>query len=399
MKDAKLSATCIDTLVVFESLKKGEVLTALKALLLETALDKKVQKYSEFISALYKCGYDFSEYLLSEAVKDENKYTLLRAKDAEIPFVLGECVKGELTVLQMLSDINCRDLAAYIGFNGYLPPFLSQKIDFAAEYEKRINNVKYTGYGIYADNIMFRLDNGEITPVISPDTRGIDRLVRYENERQKLIDNTVDLVEGRHAANVLLYGDAGTGKSSTVKAVVNMLADRGLRLIEIRKNELSKLGGVMEKLRDNPLKFIIFIDDLSFNEPDDNFGTLKTVLEGSTQVKADNTAIYATSNRRHIVKESFADRDGDDVHRNDTMQELNSLSARFGLSILFARPSKAVYLEIVNELCKIKGITVDKNLEREADAFSLQKGGYTPRAAEQFVAQLRVNNTREEENC
>lgn len=178
-----------------------------------------------------------------------------------------------------------------------------------------------------------------------------------------------------------------------------MLSDKGLRLIEIRKNELDKLGGVLERIRDNPLKFIIFIDDLSFNAPDDNFGILKSVLEGSTSVKADNTVIYATSNRRHLVKENFSDRDGGEVHRNDSMQELNSLSARFGLTILFARPSKAIYLEIVSELCKMRGISFNEELERQADAFSLQKGGYTPRAAEQFVNQLNIINTREEENA
>lgn len=399
LKDAEKTATSIDTLVVFESLKHGEVLTCLKTLLKEKSQERKVERYAEFVSALYKSGYDFSEYLLNAAVKDENIYTLLRAKSEEIPPVLSACVKGELTVLQMLSDINCRDLVTFIGFNGYLPPFLSEKIDFAAEYERRMQKIKFTGYGIYADNVMFRLQGGEIVPVASPDKRGIDRLVRYEGERQRLIDNTVNLIENRHAANVLLYGDAGTGKSSTVKAVVNMLSDKGLRLIEIRKNELDKLGGVLERIRDNPLKFIIFIDDLSFNAPDDNFGILKSVLEGSTSVKADNTVIYATSNRRHLVKENFSDRDGGEVHRNDSMQELNSLSARFGLTILFARPSKAIYLEIVSELCKMRGISFNEELERQADAFSLQKGGYTPRAAEQFVNQLNIINTREEENA
>ena len=145
----------------------------------------------------------------------------------------------------------------------------------------------------------------------------------------------------------------------------------------------------METLRENPLKFIIFVDDLSFRKDDDNFATLKAILEGSASVKAPNTVIYATSNRRHLIQESFSDREGDDVHRNDTIQETMSLSSRFGLTILFNRPAKPEYLAIVHALADAKGIQMDdRELETQAAAFAIRKGGATPRAAEQFTDSL-----------
>ena len=190
----------------------------------------------------------------------------------------------------------------------------------------------------------------------------------------------------RAAANVLLYGDAGTGKSSTVKAVANMFYDQGVRLIELRKDQLASLPYIMGRIYENPLKFIIFIDDLSFNKNDDNFSMLKAALEGSASVKASNSVIYATSNRRHIVKETFDDREGGDVHRNDTMQEKLSLSDRFGLSILFAKPTKQLYLEIVHRLAERYGIEIDgEELDIKAEEFALRRGNRSPRCAEQFI--------------
>ena len=201
--------------------------------------------------------------------------------------------------------------------------------------------------------------------------------------------NTRAFIDGRPAANVLLCGDAGAGKSSTVKAVANAFFDEGVRLIELRKDQLRYLPEVMGKISGNPLKFIIFIDDLSFNQNDDNFNMLKAALEGSASAMADNAVIYATSNRRHIIKESFSDREGDDVHRNDTLQELLSLSERFGLTVLFSKPNKALYLEIVKELAKRFEIKInEKELEIQAEAFALRKGNRSVRCAEQFIKSL-----------
>jgi predicted AAA+ superfamily ATPase len=232
-------------------------------------------------------------------------------------------------------------------------------------------------------------DDGTLEPITSADRISLDRFVGYKEERQKVLGNTEAFLSGRPAANILLYGDAGTGKSSTVKAIVNEYFDRGLRLIELRKDQLHALPYVMGKISENPLKFIIFIDDLSFNQNDDNFSMLKAALEGSASAKAKNAIIYATSNRRHIIKEVFSDRDGDDVHRNDTMQENLSLSERFGLTVLFAKPDKKLYTEIVKELAARSHIEMDENeLIIKAEAFALRRGNRSARCAEQFIDSL-----------
>ena len=224
---------------------------------------------------------------------------------------------------------------------------------------------------------------------MSADKVGLDTFIGYENEREQILQNTRSFLSGRACANALLCGDAGTGKSSTVKAVANAFYKEGLSLIELRKDQLKYLPLVMAKISGNPLKFIVFIDDLAFNRSDDNFSMLKASLEGSASAKAENAVIYATSNRRHIIKESFSDRDGDDVHRNDTMQETLSLSDRFGLVVLFQKPNKALYLDIVKELAKKHGVQMaESDLEIKAEAFALKRGSRSARCAEQFIDSL-----------
>lgn len=226
-------------------------------------------------------------------------------------------------------------------------------------------------------------------PILHPDPIEIGSLVGYERERGLVVENTAALAAGLPAANVLLCGDAGTGKSSTVKAVANRFFPQGVRLLELRKEQLRLLPGVMDELSGNPLKFILFLDDLSFQRNDDSFGELKAILEGTAAAKAPNVAIYATSNRRHLVRETFSERDGDDVHRQDTLQEIASLSERFGLSVLFGRPDKALYLTIVQSLALRAGIPAPPDgFAAEAEAFALRKGGRSARAAEQFVQSL-----------
>lgn len=390
LNDVSSAAAMLDSIVVFRNVAENSVLAALNFFLNEEgSVRDKVRKYSDFVYELFKHDYNFSKYLLDAAAEDENEYVLLRSKGLKIPTALQRCVDGELTVFQTLSDITAENLMALTGYSGYLPAFESLQQDFSAEYEKRIAEIGSIGYGIYARNTMFRVQDGVVVPVKSPDKTDIASLIGYEDQRAQLIENTAALLAGKPAANTLLCGDAGTGKSSSVKAVANMFAPKGVRLIEMRKEQLREIPAVMEHLKDNPLKFIIFIDDLSFNKNDDNFSALKAILEGSASVKAPNTVIYATSNRRHLVKESFSDREGDDVHRIDTMQELLSLSERFGLTILFTKPSKNLYLDIIHGLCRIKGVEMDtEELDTKACAFALRKGGFTPRAAEQFTDSL-----------
>ena len=248
------------------------------------------------------------------------------------------------------------------------------------------------GYGMFARHHVFMLsDEGRLTPVRHPDGQRLADLPGYEREREKIIANTKALLAGLPTNNVLLYGDAGTGKSSAVKAIVNEYAPEGLRLVEVKKNQLYLLPDLMDKLAANPLKFILFIDDLSFAANDDNFAALKAILEGSAGGRADNIAVYATSNRRHLVKETLSDRAGDDLHEADTRQELMSLSARFGLIVTFQRPDKALYSQILLELAKQYQLPIPSDqLITRGEAFAIRAGGRSPRAARQFIEQCRA---------
>lgn len=389
LESIPMAAARLASIVVFRGVKNAPVLRALRAFFeCEGDESERVEKYADFVDALFKSGFNLSRYLLDAAAEDENQYVVLRARGEPIPRPLRECVDGELGVFQEISDLTARDFHTLIGFEGYLPSFESERINFKKEFEERLSKISTTGYGIFARHTMFRVDGGDIVPVNTPDRVTVDGLVGYERERGLLIDNTRALLRGLPAANALLIGDAGTGKSSTVKAVTNLLAPEGLRLIELKKAELCHIPAIMERLRDNPLKFILFIDDLSFEKNDDSFSAVKAILEGSVSVKAPNTVIYATSNRRHLVKESFSDRDGDDMHINDTIQDTVALSDRFGLTILFTKPPKALYLRIVHGLARAKGIGETEDLDTRACAFALRRGGMSPRAAEQFTDSL-----------
>ncbi len=384
----------LDSVVVFRRVTEGPVLQAFRRIAEEDG-SKATRACADFVTELFRTHENFSDYLLDAVAEDENRYVNLRAKGEPVPAPLEECVKAELQLFQQLSDLSAEELHIYVHKadvlrrTGFLPGFLTTKRDFPAAYEERIAQIDRTGYGMYAHHTMFRLEGTEIVPIASPDTLRFKDLYGYEREKELLLANTRALLDGKPAANTLLYGAAGTGKSSSVKAITNELAGEGLRLLELKKSQLHDIPVIMEELRNNPLKFIIFVDDLSFKKDDDNFATLKAILEGSASVKAPNTVIYATSNRRHLIQESFADREGDDIHRNDTIQETMSLSSRFGLTILFNKPTKAEYLSIVRSLAEAKGIRMDPaELEREASAFAIRKGGATPRAAEQFTNAL-----------
>ncbi len=347
-----------------------------------------MRAYGAFVSEIFENGGSLPEYVSKLIFEDENVYIKSRAARKKIIEPLKIAVAHELSVFERFAALTPDDF----NLSGikYMTPFGVGKADIARKYEARIRGIRRYGYGIFSSSPMFRLsDDCVIEAISSADKTSVDKFVGYAEERGKVIANTLAFVENRPAANALLCGDAGTGKSSTVKAVANSFFSRGVRLIELRKDQLKYLPYVMGEIRDNPLKFIIFIDDLSFNNNDDNFSMLKAALEGSASAKAENAVIYATSNRRHIVKETFGDRDGDDVHINDTMQEILSLSERFGLVVLFQKPNKNLYLEIVHELAARSGIMMPKEeLDIKAEAFALRKGNRSARCAEQFIESL-----------
>lgn len=379
---------------VFRNLLHDQVVSRLLKFLAcrETAsVSNAVSAYAEFVSALFQSQeQNLSRYICGIINNDENIYVREIGCGNAVSPVIEACVSAELEVLQKIADLTRDTLCADIGWQGFLPNFETEKIDIADIYQHRVKNIGKYGYGIYARYHMFWIDgSNRILPVRNPDSTLLSDLADYKREQKIILDNTCALLNGKNAANVLLTGDAGTGKSSTVKAVVNELYKEGLRIIEVRKEQLREIPAILDELSTNPLKFILFIDDLSFQKDDDNFSALKAILEGSVSAKSHNVVIYATSNRRHLVKEKFSDREGDDIHRNDTMQEIISLSERFGLQVTFSRPDKKTYLDIVHHLADQKGISYNaEQLDAAAERFVLHRGARSARAAKQFVDSL-----------
>ncbi len=264
----------------------------------------------------------------------------------------------------------------------------------------RIVTLFYKQYGVgkFGLNKAFRVvhsENGsvELAPITHTSDVTFEHLIGYELQKQQLIDNTEAFVKGKKANNCLLFGDSGTGKSTCIKAVLNQYYDQGLRLIEIYKHQFQDLSTVIEQIKNRNYRFIIYMDDLSFEEFEIEYKYLKAVIEGGLEVKPDNVLIYATSNRRHLIRETWSDRSDmsqDELHRSDTMQEKLSLVARFGVSINFSRPQKKQFEEIVLGLAHANDdITLsDEELLAKANIWSLKNGGYSGRVAEQFMIYL-----------
>ncbi len=382
----------MDSLVIFRHLLTDPVLTALRALLKASQDGNKreaTKAYAAFVESIYQKGGSLSHSVAELLREDDNLYVRRKAMKQEIPPYMQNCLAYELSVFSEIAALTPDRFRGFFGSEAYLADWDEKTIDIAADYRQRTEQLSRHGYGIYAKYTSFILRDGVIVPVKYPDHISLNDLKGYENERRQVIENTRALVEGKPAQNVLLTGDAGTGKSSTVKAVANYFAPMGLRLIQITKSQLHDLPMITDELSANPLTFILFIDDLSFSGNDDDFGALKAVLEGSVSAKASNTAIYVTSNRRHLVKESFSDRDGDEVHYNDTLQEIISLSDRFGLHVTYIHPDRKAYLNIVTALADSHGILRDREeLCRGAEAFATRKGGRSPRTAKQYIDRI-----------
>ena len=378
----------LDGLVVFRELLQDEVVAAFRDLLVARGREQQLftSRCAEFESHLFRHGDNWSAYLHSAVMESENVCIRGAASGAVTP-VLEECLRRELDFLEELAQVTLEDLTAGLAdAPSFLVGWRTETAPIAADYLQRMRDVGSKGYGIFARYHVFTVEQGQLVPVKYPDPQRLEELPGYEKEREKVIANTRALLAGKPANNVLLYGDAGTGKSSAIKAIANAFADQGLRLVEVKKNQLYQIPDLMDALAANPLKFILFIDDLSFTANDDNFAALKAILEGSVGGRAANIAVYATSNRRHLIKETLTDRTGDDIHESDTRQELMSLSARFGLTITFLSPDRDRYLHIVRELARQYGLENDeKELVVRSEAFAIRMGGRSARVAKQFV--------------
>ena len=279
---------------------------------------------------------------------------------------------------------------------------LSEKLEKAKDenefFDTVTNFYKEIGVGAFGLNKAFRLNEGNdgkilFSSINNMDSVVLDDLVGYEIQKKKLVENTKAFVEGKKANNVLLFGDSGTGKSTSIKAIVNEFYGDGLRMIEIYKYQFRLLSGLISQIKNRNYKFIIYMDDLSFEEDESDYKFLKAVIEGGVETRPDNILIYATSNRRHLIRETWRDRNdveqNADIHHSDTMEEKLSLANRFGVTIGYYKPSRQEYYDIVKKLAIRNKIDMkEEELFREADRWEMNHGGISGRVAQQFINHL-----------
>ena len=405
MYSTKEAVLLMSSLSIYKGILNRSVAKSYYRLL--SALDKDIFEFcnawGEFFSVLCdkECSESFAKALTETALFDENAFSRAASKGTEktLPSSVLNAVRRDVYAIRklyslspeiILNDYKYRDELGSIAEN--LPRWktglpVSEFSDEEDTLDRLAEFYKKNGCGIFARYRAFIWRDGDVQPVLHPDNIKLSTLKGYDIPRNTVVKNTLAFMKNIDSNNCLLYGDRGTGKSSTIKAILNEYYKDGLRMVEVPKDRLAEFPLLVDKIAAIPLKFIIFIDDLSFSGEDKSYAQLKAVLEGGLAARPENTLIYATSNRRHIIKETFSDREGDDMHRNDSMQESLSLSDRFGMSVNFSKPDKEQYLEIVMSLAKECHIEMGiEELCAEAEKWAIQRGGRSPRAAKQFIS-------------
>ena len=370
------------------------------------------------------CAFDknlWHNYLTYLLIMDENPFSLTCEKVGSKDGSVNHFAKSDFKAFKELFDYDFSEIEKALDVDCFTcitnykaidkPELMyngnvSEKVrNLSEELEKAQNEeiffdcitrfYKDIGVGAFGLNKAFRIhevQDGrvEFNPINNMDAVVLDDLIGYELQKKKLIANTKAFVEGKKANNVLLFGDSGTGKSTSIKAIVNEFYKDGLRMIEIYKYQFKLLSQLIAQIKNRNYKFIIYMDDLSFEEDESDYKFLKAVIEGGVETKPDNILIYATSNRRHLIKETWKDRrdveqDGD-IHRSDTMEEKLSLANRFGVTIGYYKPSRQEYYDIVTELASKENLTISREeLIKEADRWELNHGGISGRCARQFI--------------
>ena len=347
-------------------------------------------------SALYRHldGTGLGEYFWAVLRDKETPYGL-RTQEGEGEDSLTAAARAECAFLRELSALpgkvwkqalaallpeNCRAVAAA------LPEW---KGEAPFDFERLTGFYRSDGCGRFARCRAFLWADGTLTPVPDPDRPGPEEMMGYQWQRQEVLDNTAALLAGKQVNNVLLFGEGGTGKSATVKSLLAVPGFEDLRLIEVEKQGLSDLPILIRSLGGRRQKFILFIDDLAFDQDDRTYSVLKTILEGGLEKRPANVAIYATSNRRNLVRQTFSDRAGDEVDAAETVAEKTSLAERFGLRIAFLTLNQAEYLDMVSRMAALAGISMEEEeLRRRAIQWERLHHGRTPRTARQFIASL-----------
>lgn len=357
-------------------------------------------------------GDSWQRFLADRILRDENPFSRAAQRQplAEIPAGLLQAAKRDLIALQILLRLDGTALAQSMAvlLDGVVWPDLNDLGPSRGEdpliaqllgndedaLPALVERYRSAGVGRFARHRAFRWDrrsSNHLVPILRPDPIRFAELIGYAEQRRIVRRNTEHFLRGLPANNLLLYGERGTGKSSMVKALLNAYADQGLRLVEVTKSALGDFPMIVAELADRPERFIIFVDDLSFDENEVGYTELKAILEGGVEVRPANLLIYATSNRRHLVLERFSDRvaPGDEIHAQDTLQEKLSLADRFGVTVIFSSPDQAQYLEIVEGLARQRGLTVEaERLRRAALQWAAWNNGRSGRSARQFIDDL-----------
>lgn len=424
-------------LVLYRSFGEHSILSELSQIFRD--FDSGAASNAELIERIYAqikalldlaTSYGFDEnlwhnYLTFLLLMNENSFSLVSEKSPVQQGSVHHFAKNDFKVFKQLFDFDFHPIEKALGIDCFstissykaiakkermynknvsaMVQSISRSIEAAADEEEifHIITTFYQEYGVgmFGLNKAFRIrscENGDVEflPINNMDSVVLDDLIGYQMQKDMLRENTQAFVEGRNANNALRYGDSGTGKSTSIKAIVNEYYKDGLRMIEIYKHQFKDLSTIISHIKNRNYRFIIYMDDLSFEEFEIEYKFLKAVIEGGVETKPDNVLIYATSNRRHLVRETWKDRndirDDDELHHSDTMQEKLSLVARFGLSICYERPNQKTYFEIVSELAKhypeIK--LSEEELQAEARKWGLGHGGNSGRAAQQLINYL-----------
>ncbi len=426
----------ISKLVIYRKLEKDNILFALADIceefysgnyVKEDLITKIYVEVNKLLDVATQYGFDknlWHNYLAYLLATTENPFSMTCEKIGANEGTVNQFAKSDFRIFKALFDYDFSEMEKELGINCFSVisnykavekkeqrynknvsdkvRLLSEQIEGAMDEEEIFVIVTdfYKAYGVgkFGLNKAFRLfpggDGELIRPITNTEEIRLDDLIGYELQKQKLIDNTEAFVEGRVANNVLLFGDSGTGKSTSIKAILNEYYDRGLRMIEIYKHQFQELSNVIAQVKNRNYKFIIYMDDLSFEEFEIEYKYLKAVIEGGLETRPDNVLIYATSNRRHLIRETWGDRSDmshdDGMHHSDTMQEKLSLVNRFGISICYSKPSQKEYFTIVKELAKkYPNITLtEEELCQKANAWELSHGGISGRTAQQFINYL-----------
>ena len=423
-------------LILYRNLTEGEILYAFHDIFKD--FDSGCYDDSNLIERIYTqikalldlaTRYAFDEnlwhnYLTFLLLMNENSFSLVSEKNGEQQGSVNHFSKNDFKVFKNLFDYDFHPIEEALQIDCFstitnyqaitkkermynqnvssMVKTISKKIEAAKDEEEIFHIItdfyKQYGVGMFGLNKAFRIRSNEnqtidFLPINNMEVVTLQDLIGYELQKEMLVENTKAFVEGRAANNVLLYGDSGTGKSTSIKAIVNEFYKDGLRMIEIYKHQFKDLSTIIAQIKNRNYRFIIYMDDLSFEEFEVEYKFLKAVIEGGVETKPDNVLIYATSNRRHLVRETWSDRSDmsqDELHHSDTMQEKLSLVARFGLSICYERPNQKNYFRIVTELAKkYPQITLtQEELIAEANKWELSHGGMTGRAAQQLIYHL-----------